>query len=171
MDLNQPVIINCSVSAVPHPDFQWVQVNSSEGLLSKSKLDGWNSTCTTYSDKTTSILNCTFRADDLNKNCRIHILCIGTNLYGSSYHHFTLSLKSSESYFVVSSISLSPSVSLPTLAVDSSPSDFTKNITTINNLKTPIIAAIVGAIICLALVLVILVVAVCFHKHIYFKHK
>lgn len=161
MNLSQPVIINCIVSAIPHPEFQWVQMNTdSEEILSEYSR---NSTCTTYSDKTTSTLNCTFGTSDLNENCRIHILCIATNPYGRSEQHFTLSLNSSESCFVISSISLSPSVSIPTLAVDSSPSDFTN--------KIPIIGAIVGAITCLALVLVILVVAVCFHKHLHFENK
>ena len=117
-------------------------------------------------------------------------MCIATNLYGRSEHHFTLSLNSSESCFFVSSILPSPSVTsenyinntsesnsiiTTSLVSDASPTDFANNISTINNtsgnLEIPIIGAIVGAIICLALVLAILITAVCFHKHIYFKSK
>ena len=49
---------------------------------------------------------------DLNEHCRIQVLCIATNRYGSSKHYFNLYLNSSESRCIVSSISPSPSVTL-----------------------------------------------------------
>ena len=87
VQLNQPVILNCSVSAVPHPEFQWILEDSGDHLPDSS----WNST---YVDKrTTSTLNYTFGTAHW---CRIQVLCIATNSYGRSEHHFTLSLNSSE---------------------------------------------------------------------------
>ena len=181
VELNQPVILNCSVSAVPHPEFQWILADTEEPLPESS----WNST---FSNKTaTSTLKYIFREADLNEHCTIVVMCIATNLYGKSEQHFTLSLNSSESCFFVSSILPSPSVTLEdyinntsesnsiistALAIDASPTDFVNTINnTSGNLEIPIIGAIVGAIICLALVLAILITAVCFHKHIYFKNK
>ena len=91
IQLNQPVILNCCVSAVPRPEFQWILADTEEPLPKSS----WNST--TYGDKTaTSTLNYTFEMADLNDNCSIHVVCIATNHYCRSEHHFTLN--SSKNY-------------------------------------------------------------------------
>ena len=201
IQLNLPVTLNCSVSAVPRPEFQWILADTEE-LLPESS---WNST--TYIDKTTiSTLNYIFTAADLNEYCKIHIVCIATNPYFISEQHFTLSLKSSESY-VLPSISLVPSStwdhyinktsiinSTLTIGSNTSPTDFVDTTSTIsyedhnintlptdfvhtisyednNTFEIQIIAAICGAIICLALVLVILTIGVCFCKHIYSQSK
>ena len=138
----------------------------------------WNSTCTTYSDAS-STLNHTFEITDLNDYCRIQLVCIATNPYGRSEQYFTLSLNTSKSCSVVSP---GPSITSPgpsitwenytnsiittTLAIDASPTDFANNISTTNNANIIIIGTIVGAIICLALIVVILIIiAVSFHKH------
>ena len=105
MNLNQHVIVKCSVSAVPCPVFQWIQVNTNKSLPESS----WNSTCTTYSDAS-STLNHTFEITDLNDYCRIQLVCIATNPYGRSEQYFTLSLNTSKSCSVVSP---SPSITSP----------------------------------------------------------
>ena len=85
LELDQPVILNCSVSAVPRPEFQWILADTEEPLPESS----WNST--TYINTTaTSTLNYTFERADINENCSIHIVCIATNPYAESEHHFTL---------------------------------------------------------------------------------
>ena len=90
IQLNQPIILNYSVSAVPHPEFQWILETTNESLPDLS----WNST---YTNKTTtSTLNYTFGTADLNENCTICVVCIARNHYGRSEHRFTLSLNSSE---------------------------------------------------------------------------
>ena len=149
-------------------------MNTNESLPESS----WNSTCTTYSDEKTiseSTLNYTFEMTDLNDYCRIHLMCIATNPYGRSEQYFTLSLNTSKSCSVVSpgpSITwedYTNSIITTTLAIDASPTDFANNISTVDNandiLEIPIIGALVGAIICLALVLATLIIVVCFHKH------
>ena len=90
IQLNQPVILNYSVSAVPHPEFQWILVTTNESLPDLS----WNSMYTYKT--TTSTLNYTFGTADLNENCTICVVCIARNSYGRSEHRFTLSLNSSE---------------------------------------------------------------------------
>ena len=103
--LNQPVLLNCSVSAVPRPEFQWILADTEEPLPESS----WNST--TYVDKTTtSTLNYTFEMSDLNDNSKIHVMCIAKNPYGKSEQHYTLSLNSLEISVTVSS---SPDWSVP----------------------------------------------------------
>ena len=90
---NKPVLMNCSVSALPCPEFQWIQANS-EKLLSESS---WNSKI--YVEKTcstTSTLNYTFERTDLNEYCKIPIMCIATNPYGRSEQYFILSFNNSE---------------------------------------------------------------------------
>ena len=191
MNLNQHVIVKCSVSAVPCPVFQWIQVNTNKSLPESS----WNSTCTTYSDAS-STLNHTFEITDLNDYCRIQLVCIATNPYGRSEQYFTLSLNTSKSCSVVLpgpsitspgpsitwenyancsvvSPSAGPSVTwedytnsiiTTTLAIDASPTDFVNNISTTDNvIPIIIIGTIVGAIICVVVILII--IAVCFHKH------
>ena len=186
IQLNQLITLNCSVSAVPRPEFQWILADTEEPLPGSS----WN--YTTYVDKTAiSTLNYVFTAGDLNEYCKIHIVCIATTPYVRSEQHFSLSLKSSESY-VLPSISLVPSAtwdqytsiinyinSTLTIASNISPNDFVNTISTTsyedhNTLEIQIIVAIFGAIICLALILVIpvaLTIGVWFRKHIYSKSK
>ena len=103
--LNQLVLLNCSVSAVPRPEFQWMLADTEEPLPESS----WNST--TYVDKTTtSTLNYTFEMSDLNDNSRIHVMCIAKNPYGTSEQHYTLSLNDLKISVTVSS---SPHWSVP----------------------------------------------------------
>ena len=93
IELNQPVILNCSVSAVPRPEFQWILADTEEPFPESS----WN--YSTYTNKTTtSTLNYTFVTADLNEYCMICVMCIATNCYGRSEHYFTLSLNSSENH-------------------------------------------------------------------------
>ena len=100
VQLNQPVILNCSVSAVPRPEFQWILADTEEPLPESS----WN--YSTYTNKTTSsTLNYTFGTADLNEYCTICVMCIATNRYGRSDHYFTLSLNSSENHCPRSTLS------------------------------------------------------------------
>ena len=115
---------------------------------------------------------------DSNDLCRIHVICIATNPYGRSEKHFTLLLNTIECY-VIPSISPIPSItwvytSMTTYvnnssAMDVSPTDLVNSIHYSNEL--PIIGAILGAVMCLVMALAILVIALCFCKGIYFKHK
>lgn len=160
IDINQPVIINCSVSATPHPKFLWILKSNEKHL----PVSSWNST---YADKrATSSLNHTFATADLSEYCRIHVICIATNPYGRSEHHYILSLNSTEYCFVIPSISPTPSVLSSNYV---SPTKFATNTSTINyandTSEIAIIGTIVGATTCLVLVIAILTVVVCLFKH------
>ena len=80
-------MINCSVSAQPHPDFQWMWGNTKESLPQSS----WFST---YNDDLTgtSTLIHTFEKDNLDKDCSVLVVCLATNAYGTSEQHFNLAL-------------------------------------------------------------------------------
>lgn len=94
IELNQPVLLNCSFSAVPYPEFQWILQNHMDHLSEFN----WNSTCTNMTCITTSTLNYTFGMADLNESCMINVVCTANNSYGKSKQKFTLLLKSSENY-------------------------------------------------------------------------
>ena len=165
IELNQPVILNCSVSAVPLPEFQWILADTEEPLPESS----WN--FTTYVDKTTtSTLNYTFEMSDLNEYCRVHVMCIATNHYGSSEHHFTLFLNSSKSCYIASH---SPStirdnyVPSQRSYINSTIHSHGSSINTVSVTNTRSVTPVVGTMLCIVLVLVILAFALCFCQYIY----
>ena len=171
IELNKPVVINCSVGAVPRPEFQWMLANTEDDLPTSS----WNSI--SHANETTpSTLNYTFGTADLDENCRIYVLCIAANDYGRSEHHFTLSLNSSEGCYVEPRTPLSPSVAS---IDDLSPSvasidDLSPSVASIDDrsssnkfLNTSAIL-VMGVLVVICLVLAILAVAFCF---IYFKKR
>ena len=83
--LNQPAMIDCVVSALPRPDFQWVYDPTQQPLPQSS----WAST---YDDVMgISTLTHVFEAVDLGEDCTVSVVCIATNPSGRSEHHFTLS--------------------------------------------------------------------------------
>lgn len=172
LDLNQPVILHCSVIAVPHPEFQWIQADTMKPLPESS----WKSSL--YVDRmANSTLIHVFRMSELNEFCRMHVICIATNSYGRSEQHFIL-LSMSNCYFVPST----PAVTLngnatvieyisSTLAIASS-NDFINNATQTNNTSAILmIGVVMGAVFCFVTILVMLAIAVCFCKYVYFKKR
>ena len=79
-------MINCSVTAFPQPEFQWI-LQSSGGLFPESS---WESV---YHDKTAySTLMHTFTAREFKGVCTTVIMCRAQNSYGTSEQYFTLYL-------------------------------------------------------------------------------
>ena len=84
-------MINCTVSAFPRPNLQWIQQSSGE-LFPESS---W---VTTYHDKMVyTTLMYTFRALDFNGRCATVVVCKATNAYGASEQYFTLDLNNCSS--------------------------------------------------------------------------
>ena len=159
IELNQPVILNCSVSAVPRPEFQWILADTEEPLPESS----WNST--TYVDKTTtSTLNYTFEMSDLNEYCRVHVVCVATNHYGRSEQNFTLFLNNSENCFIVPSTSHVQTSSIRAYINSTSSSiDYDLPIDSINSNIS--VFLVVGSVLLTMLVLLVLAITVCYYKY------
>lgn len=151
IELNRQVVLNCSIDAVPRPEFQWMLANTEDHLPASS----WNS-ISHANETTTSTLKYTFGTVDLDENCRIHVLCIATTVYGRSEEHFTLSLNSSESCYVEPETPLSPSVA----SIDDRSSS--------NKFLNTSVILVMGVLVVIFFVLAILAVAFCF---IYFKKR
>ena len=79
-------MINCSVTAFPQPDFQWI-------LQSSGELFPESSWVSIYHNKTAySTLMYTFTTLDFNDTCTAMVVCRAKNVYGTSEQYFTLYL-------------------------------------------------------------------------------
>jgi hypothetical protein len=86
LDQLENLMINCSVSAFPQPQFQWILQSSGEHFPQSS----WVST---YHDQTArSTLVYTFGPLDFYGSCTTVLVCRATNGYGTSEQFFTLKL-------------------------------------------------------------------------------
>ena len=87
--LDNPVEINCSVTALPQPDFQWFYDSTNKPLPPSS----WSSF---YDDVMgISTLVHIFTREDLKNERTIIVLCVATNSYGRSEQYFNLFLEES----------------------------------------------------------------------------
>lgn len=111
--LDSPVEINCSVTALPKPDFQWFNDSTSRKPLPQTS---WSSN---YDDVMgISTLVHTFSRGDLNDDCAILVVCVATNSYGQSEQHFNLTLEDSDKC---------PSIPATTAIAPSTPAIITVN--------------------------------------------
>ena len=82
IQLQKELKINCSVRALPRPDFKWFLGST---LLPEST---WT---TIYNDVMgISTLTFEFEKEDVDTECKIQLACIASNTYGTSEQHFTL---------------------------------------------------------------------------------
>ena len=91
INLDKPTQINCSVTALPRPEFKWTNEITNEVFFKSS----WNSF---YDDVIgISILVDIFTVEDLGDDCTLLIKCLATNTYGRSEQYFTLYPSNSDS--------------------------------------------------------------------------
>jgi hypothetical protein len=83
--LNQPTTLNCTINAIPKPNFRWEHDTTTREQFPESS---WVSTYDNVMG--TSTLTHVFEAAQLNKDCTIRVVCIADNDYGQSEHHFVL---------------------------------------------------------------------------------
>ena len=82
MELGKELSLECSVSSLPEPQFQWF-VDTTP--LPRSS---WTSI---YDDiMGNSTLVYTFGGEELDEDCKVDVVCVATNSYGRSEHHFLL---------------------------------------------------------------------------------
>ena len=86
--LGETARISCNVTSRPKANFQW--------LLGKTPLPIANWTAN-FDDVTgTSTLAYKFKESDLDDDCKMRVVCVATNSYGRSEHHFLLTPSSSD---------------------------------------------------------------------------